>query len=161
MSKQGFSVSKKIIVIVLVLAVITGAVFVLKAKKYEFDYEGRLKLLDKTSQVQKKYPNATVLIPDDSTQLPKSVPSELSYPKAKVASMEQLSSRGISFILISPDSKDVINKTMSKVVQNAGWKIISESADSIEVQKGIQKTKIFLEKEQDHTVITVAYTYDL
>lgn len=152
---------KKIIIIILVISVIVGAFFVLTRKRYQFDFEGRVKLLEEIKQTQKEYPNATVLIPDESTQLPNTVPSELSYLNSKVASVEQLASTGISYVLISSDSKDVINKNMSKAIENAGWELISKAEDVIEAKKGIQKTKISLEKEEEHTVITVAYTYDL
>lgn len=153
--------NKKIIIIVLAILVGGGALFVLTRQKYQFNFEGRVKLLEQVSQTQKKYPNATVLVPSDSTQLPKIVPAELSYAKSKVVSIEQLASQGISYILISPDSKDVINKAISKAIQSAGWELISKSEDVIEAKKGIQKTKISLEKEGDHTLIIVAYTYNL
>ena len=143
------------------IAVGLGALFVLTRQKYIFDFEGRVRLLEQVSKTQKKYPNATVLIPDDSTQLPKTVPVELTYAKSKVVSIEQLASTGISYILISPDSRDVINKTMSKAIQNSGWELISNSGDAIEAKKGVQKTKISLEEEEDHTLIIVSYTYNL
>lgn len=153
--------NKKVIIVILVIAVVVGVLFALTRKRYVFDFEGRVKALETVSKIQKKYPNATVLIPDDSTQLPKTVPIELTYAKSKVASFEQLGSQGISFILISSDSRDVISKTMSRAMESAGWELISKSEDTIEAKKGVQKTKIFLEKEEDHTLIVVAYTYNL
>ena len=48
---------------------------------------------------------------------------------------------------------------MSKAIQGAGWELISKSEDAIEAKKGIQKTKINFENEDDRVVITVAYTY--
>ena len=151
----------RIIIIVLAIAIIVGVLFVLSRKKYEFDFEGRVKILEKISQTQREYPNATVLIPDDSKQLPKTLPAELTYKNAKLASLEQLSSQGVSYVLISSDAKGEINNIMSSAIQKAGWELLSKSEDIIEAKKGDQQTKIFLEKEEDHVVITVAYTYDL
>ena len=151
----------RIIIIVLAIAIIVGVLFVLSRKKYEFDFEGRVKILEKISQTQREYPNATVLIPDDSKQLPKTLPAELTYKNAKLASLEQLSSQGVSYVLISSDAKGEINNIMSSAIQKAGWELLSKSEDIIEAKKDNQKTKIFLEKEEDHVVITVAYTYDL
>jgi len=161
MSKKISKAFLRIIIIILAILVSGGALFVLTRQKYIFDFEGRVKLLEQIAKTQKKYPNATVLIPDESTQLPNTVPSELSYPNSSVVSVEQLASTGISYVLISSDSKDEINKTMSKAIDDAGWDLISQSEDAIEAKKGIQKTKISLEKEEDLTVIIVAYAYDL
>src|SRR3989344_2567878 len=135
----------RIIIIVLAIAIIVGVLFVLSRKKYEFDFEGRVKILEKISQTQREYPNATVLIPDDSKQLPKTLPAELTYKNAKLASLEQLSSQGVSYVLISSDAKGEINNIMSSAIQKAGWELLSKSEDIIEAKKGDQKTKIFLE----------------
>lgn len=153
--------SKKILIVFLAIAIIAGVLFVLTRKEYQFDYEGRVKALEETAQTQKDYPDATVLVPDESTKLPKTVPAELTYRNAKLASFEQLSSAGISYVLLSPDAKDEINKTMSSAIANAGWELVSKSEDTIEAKKGLQKAKISLEIEEGQTVITVAYTYDL
>lgn len=153
--------SKKVVIIILAIAVIVGAIFILTRPRYVFDFEGRVKLLEQVSKTQEEYPNATVLIPDESIKLPKTVPIELTYANSKVASFEQLSSQGISYVLISSDAKNEINKVMSKAIVDAGWELMSKSEDSIEAKKGVQKTKISFENEEDQTVIVVAYTYDL
>lgn len=161
MSKKISKAFLRIIIIILAIAVIVGAIFILTRPRYVFDFEGRVKLLEQVSKTQEEYPNATVLVSDESIKLPKTVPVELNYAKSKLASMEQLSSQGISYVLISLDSQDQIIKAMSSAIDDAGWELISKSEDTLEAKKGVQKTKISFEKEEDHTVIVVAYTYDL
>lgn len=153
--------SKKIIIFVFVIAVSFAVLFVLTRPKYIFDFEGRVKLLEQISKTQEEYPNAKVLIADVSPKLPKAVPVELTYPKAKLASLEQLSSQGISYVLISSDPMGEINKTMGSAIEKAGWELIVKTENIIEAKKGLQRTKISLEKEDGQTLIIVAYTYDL
>lgn len=160
MNKLSIFTNKKIIIIILAI-IVGGVLFVITRPRYVFDFEGRVKLLEQVSKTQKKYPNATVLISDDNIKLPKTVPPELTYTGAKLASFEQLASKGIGYVLLSTDSQVNIIENMSMLLRNGGWEIIAKSNDSIEAKKGIQKTKIFLENEEDHRVITVAYTYDL
>lgn len=153
--------NKKIIIVVLVLAIGGVVLFVITRPRHVFDFEGRMKLLDQIAKTQKEYPKARILVPDDRTKLPKIIPEELTYNNSKVVSVEQLGSQGISYVLISSDPKDLISKTISRVMETAGWEFISNSNDVIEAKKGVQKAKIFVEAEEDHAVITVAYTYDL
>ena len=44
--------SKKIIIVILAMAVMVGALFVLTRKRYQFDFEGRVKLLEQVEKVE-------------------------------------------------------------------------------------------------------------
>lgn len=88
----------------------------------------------------------------------KTVPGEFIYKGAAVVNLEQLASRGVAFVAITPDAPDVVAVTILKQVKDAGWEVYEGGGTAFSIKKDSQKANVKVEKDEQ-TVLVVAITF--